>query len=567
MKSTLRRTANFPDKRVLFTEVGYSSYDGTNITPFDLANLHPGAGADEAEQAAAYDALLDVMSEREWWDGAFWWNWETNPNPTQSTSFTPQHKLVQDVLAAHYGGAVPASPASNWTNEEGGQFGTAGNWSGGVPNAVFHVEFDSGDDAVYTVAINNNNRTAQRLRFRSGTVTFDSSNATPRSLTADDWHMDDTQRGIVIGVVDGDNAAVNTGPTFSTLAARGVTLGEAAGAVGTLSLDNAGNRLSVTGTDTSLIELIVGRAGTGTLNVTGGADVTVTAMGGNITVGRDIGSMGTVNLSGAGSTIATSGIFRIGLNGEAALHVSGGATVSATVLAIGTLGKVYFDGALTGGISNSGILSPGSSTGTLSVSGTYNQLSSGDLVLEIASATSYEKLQVAGSASLNGILQVVLIGDFSPELGAAFDLLDFGFRNGTFATLNLPQLAAGLTWDTSLLYTTGILGVVAGLDGDFNQDGTVDVADYTVWRDGLGSTYTIADYDLWKANFGSSVGGGAGRGAVPLRAAPEPTSVAYLIVAAIAASLVGLELVVPVEFENRRGDEDDAERHAAGYQS
>jgi dienelactone hydrolase len=42
------------------------------------------------------------------------------------------------------------------------------------------------------------------------------------------------------------------------------------------------------------------------------------------------------------------------------------------------------------------------------------------------------------------------------------------------------------------------------LDGDYNGDGTVDTADYTVWRDGLGTTFTQADYDVWKDNFGNT---------------------------------------------------------------
>jgi hypothetical protein len=38
--------------------------------------------------------------------------------------------------------------------------------------------------------------------------------------------------------------------------------------------------------------------------------------------------------------------------------------------------------------------------------------------------------------------------------------------------------------------------------GDFSGDRRVDAADYVVWRDGLGTTYSQADYDVWKANFG-----------------------------------------------------------------
>ncbi len=39
------------------------------------------------------------------------------------------------------------------------------------------------------------------------------------------------------------------------------------------------------------------------------------------------------------------------------------------------------------------------------------------------------------------------------------------------------------------------------LEGDFNGDGAVDAADYTVWRDGLGTKYNQDDYDVWKANY------------------------------------------------------------------
>jgi dienelactone hydrolase len=50
---------------------------------------------------------------------------------------------------------------------------------------------------------------------------------------------------------------------------------------------------------------------------------------------------------------------------------------------------------------------------------------------------------------------------------------------------------------------------VVTLDGDFNEDGTVDAADYTVWRNGLGSIFTPSDYGVWKANFGQTEGAGS----------------------------------------------------------
>lgn len=58
-------------------------------------------------------------------------------------------------------------------------------------------------------------------------------------------------------------------------------------------------------------------------------------------------------------------------------------------------------------------------------------------------------------------------------------------------------------------------------DADYNGDGTVNAADYSVWRDGGSPDSTQAGYDLWRANFGS---GGSGGGS----AVPEPASIAML---------------------------------------
>jgi hypothetical protein len=56
--------------------------------------------------------------------------------------------------------------------------------------------------------------------------------------------------------------------------------------------------------------------------------------------------------------------------------------------------------------------------------------------------------------------------------------------------------------------------------GDYNYDnydGVVDAADYVVWRNGLGTTYTQTDYDVWRANFGqTSANGSALPSAEPL---------------------------------------------------
>ncbi|MEX2169159.1 MAG: PEP-CTERM sorting domain-containing protein [Pirellulales bacterium] len=63
----------------------------------------------------------------------------------------------------------------------------------------------------------------------------------------------------------------------------------------------------------------------------------------------------------------------------------------------------------------------------------------------------------------------------------------------------------------------------SGLAGDYNGDGTVNAADYTVWRDGGSPDSSQAGYNLWKANFGNPPGAGNSS------AVPEPASAMLLL--------------------------------------
>ena len=83
----------------------------------------------------------------------------------------------------------------------------------------------------------------------------------------------------------------------------------------------------------------------------------------------------------------------------------------------------------------------------------------------------------------------------------------------------------------------------AGVAGDYNGNGTVDAADYVLWRNGgplqneiaTPGTVTQEDYDSWRARFGSTSGSGAGTG-VTAGQVPEPASAALVLVAMFALS-------------------------------
>jgi hypothetical protein len=84
-----------------------------------------------------------------------------------------------------------------------------------------------------------------------------------------------------------------------------------------------------------------------------------------------------------------------------------------------------------------------------------------------------------------------------------------------------------------------VAGIVSGLQvegqflspgprGDYNQDGSVDAADYVTWRKTGGSP---ADYDTWRANFGATSGGGS----VSSASVPEPATALLLCIGAVSS--------------------------------
>ncbi|MEM8865417.1 MAG: glycoside hydrolase family 16 protein [Planctomycetota bacterium] len=82
----------------------------------------------------------------------------------------------------------------------------------------------------------------------------------------------------------------------------------------------------------------------------------------------------------------------------------------------------------------------------------------------------------------------------------------------------------GAVWIDS----TGLF-LQAALAGDYNEDGVVDIADFTVWRDGNSPDDSIAGYELWKNNFGATTP--APLATLFSQSVPEPTAAVCLLVA------------------------------------
>ncbi len=77
--------------------------------------------------------------------------------------------------------------------------------------------------------------------------------------------------------------------------------------------------------------------------------------------------------------------------------------------------------------------------GQMSIMGNYTQGANGALTFDIASLTQYDRLNVSGQATLNGLMTVDLLNGYIPQVGNMFDIMNFASRSGTFSmVLGLP---------------------------------------------------------------------------------------------------------------------------------
>ena len=175
---------------------------------------------------------------------------------------------------------------------------------------------------------------------------------------------------------------------------------------------------------------------------------------------------------GPGGQIIVSGgagvTFYGDINQQGALTVSKvGSTTSVAVF----FGMVEGNGATGGGdIFFEGGLEPGPpfAAGDVVFDNNVAFGSQATLEIELGDDAQYDHVDVTGLLTLDGTLDVELVPGFRPNLGDSFDILDWGTRNGEFDTLDLPGLLGNLKWDTSRLYSDGVLAVLAaGLPGDY----------------------------------------------------------------------------------------------------
>lgn len=246
------------------------------------------------------------------------------------------------------------------------------------------------------------------------------------------------------------------------------------------------------------------------------------------------------------------------------IHLENGYTLTliedgdrASIALSGSASSLTGDGTLVADLtlSEDASISPGSSTGNLSVEGSLTLNSNAVYEWELDAAAS-DSIIVDGSLSFGAVatLQVVQLGG-APRAADEFVLFeydalqadpinpDWTIDGARAPDWDFSSASVLIDPDANQVLLTGVATVLN--PADFNNDGLVDAADYTVWRDSLDQMVapftsadadgdghvTHADYRIWAANYGA-IGGPSSA-----LSAPEPCVFCLLGVTLLASSV------------------------------
>lgn len=178
---------------------------------------------------------------------------------------------------------------------------------------------------------------------------------------------------------------------------------------------------------------------------------------------------------------------------------------------------------------------------------TFSQFDSSNVKLNNEGTTLFTAWLRDGDSEAQGIFAATLQGEVFPIVSSlqVIDVNDDPQVTDLRQIAGLGDLVLGEEFSDSGVFsfraqfTNGSRGLFAGqvptsLPGDYNSDGLVDTADYTVWRDSLNSTTQLAadgdgdgqvdqgDYAVWAQNYGSGHDQSS-------NAVPEPCAVVMVL--------------------------------------
>ena len=235
----------------------------------------------------------------------------------------------------------------------------------------------------------------------------------------------------------------------------------------------------------------------GSLSTLNGSVVTVNAPG-NLTL-KNVAFSGQAEIAGAGTisvenTLTNNGTIVVNDNNSAAhafLSVADGGSLSGTgtvLLARATNAKLTTPGTanfrvnqtlagigdISGTWTQRGTISPGSSVGTITNSGTINMMPTARFELELDSTASFDRFTGSGNVAIDGELDISFLG-YTQHKNDVFRFITGSTVTGRFASVNGPVLTDGLVYGIFYAPTYVELRITCG--PDLNLDGLLDFFD------------------------------------------------------------------------------------------
>jgi hypothetical protein len=320
-----------------------------------------------------------------------------------------------------------------------------------------------------------------------GTGTFDaqtgevwvSNGNTTTTMTVQDSGVFNVNNWLAVGR---NNTAIGilnvSGNATVTKAGSGnFTIGSGGGSNGTVN--QTGGSITVNTGETYVAE-----GGNGTYNFSGG---TLNAPG-LFDVGHTGGGTGTFNVSA--TAVANIGTIRIGeansVNGIVNLN---GGTINATTIvgrnSTGTKTFSFAGGTLAAGSFNvgtgltntgTGKLSPGlAAVGATAITGTYTQGATASMAIDLASAASFDTVSATGAVTLDGPVNLALLGGYVPNLYTPVSIVTAPSVTGIFSSVN--GIVASPTRRLAVTYNGTSVLLQAAEPGDANLNGSVEFQD------------------------------------------------------------------------------------------
>lgn len=363
-----------------------------------------------------------------------------------------------------------------------------------------------------------------------------------------------------------DRGRINlgNGRTFSatTITNLGVLAGD--GRIAGRLVNQSSGELRVASGE-SLVLTGTGSTNAGRIEVVGGAIEFVDGLTNRIDTGAITASRATlrfgsglVNDGSLGVTFGESFVFGdVENTGQISLSGNAGATFFDDVVNDGSLNvsngsTAVFFGAFTGANGTTGggtvflegDLRPGHSPAAISFGSdvVFGALSTTQIELGGTTAGSeYDRVNVLGTASLGGALELSYLNGFSASPGDTFRVVEAGELIGMFDSIALPDAQP---WVVNYDTVGGTLTLSVALAGDIDLDGDVDRIDAALFAQyygtATGGTWITGDFDfdgatttvdlaLLQSHFGHVASPSPSLYATSV---PEPTALAIVLVAA-----------------------------------